>query len=226
MVQHFKYLGSTISNIPRFSENHSTILHCIDSKLQLWKGPLLISIAGRRTLVHAVISSIPHYWVGHQTLSKKSAEYHYPNPKEFSLARQQSPFRIHCTRLVSASQVTKPICTGGLGLQDLEFRCGAFHANTLRFFTQPSVMWAQLISQKYLKGQDIRDYNRKPTNSPFWKTLFDQRDLIFNNSKWVVGNGQQSDIFRDHWFQSSVLLNWRDQTVINKVIRALPLGEF
>lgn len=56
----------------------------------------------------------------------------------------------------------------GLGLQDLEFRCGAFHANTLwRFFTQPSVMWARLLSQKYLKGQDIRDYNRKPTNSPF-----------------------------------------------------------
>lgn len=67
----------------------------------------------------------------------------------------------------------------------------------------------------------MRDYNLTKKESPFWKGLIRNRDPIFQNMSWLVGNGTNIHIWKDNWIPG-VGKSTRDHCIDQILLCSLP----
>lgn len=153
-------------------------------KWHTWNESVL-SPFDRRILIQSVSSTLLAYWMGlHKVCEKFVLIMHQNQPRFLWVgkihSRQWIP--IAWDRVMIGS-----VPYGGLGIKSLDKLNSALLAKTL---------WVHLLRQKFLKKEDIQNCNVKGTESPFWKALLQHRLLIFDNQRWVIGNGTQFRSFR------------------------------
>jgi hypothetical protein len=51
-------------------------------------------------------------------------------------------------------------------------------------------MWQELLCNEYLKIKTLAKVQAKPTDSPFWKGLMQQKDFFFKFGSFLVGDGE------------------------------------
>ena len=188
-----QYLGATLTMVSNDHHDIKRIINKMDRKLEGWQGQML-SMAGRRILIQTVTSTIPMYTT---PTSQRKLSKLLIAPKEtfFGMEDGQNNYAP-----VAWDQVVKPRKDGGLGIKCLHTKMSVIHAlNVWRFLQSPNAWWVQLLKQKYLRSSSFNECEVKSTDSKFWKTLIRNKNTISDNLRWVVGKGDQVDIFHDQW---------------------------
>lgn len=67
----------------------------------------------------------------------------------------------------------------------------AFAHLAWRFLKAPQALRSRVLRQKYLRLRNFRDVEVRPQDSLLWKGIIRQQATIFDNLRWVVGNGTQ-----------------------------------
>lgn len=111
----FMYLGFPLGAISSRRKTWDPILRKVISKLSRWNNRFL-SIAGRVTLIKAVLVSLPIFFMSLLKISK--AVVHRPEAlfRRFMWGGLDNNRKIH---FVSWATVCKPSCLGGLGIINL-----------------------------------------------------------------------------------------------------------
>jgi hypothetical protein len=167
-----------------------SLIDKIDKRLQGWKGKLL-SLGGRVTLLNAVLSSIPLYWLSFYRMPRQIMSKIDRIRRRFlwsGTSRKRLP-------LIAWCQVCRGKDQGGLGLLNLHNINRAFLAKWLMRFYDDEVTgtWKHILMAKYgLKG-DVG------TPSHFWKEAMKENILIEIGTSWQVGNGCSVRFWDDRW---------------------------
>lgn len=111
----FTYLGETVGIKLAGSKEAATLRDRIQKRIQLWRGQAL-SLARRRTLLRAVLTAIPLYWMGFKLMAKKDKKSIIPAQLNF-LWRGSTDRTLWTT--VAWKTITKPVMDGGLGIRDI-----------------------------------------------------------------------------------------------------------
>ncbi|GLT95628.1 hypothetical protein SLE2022_132990 [Rubroshorea leprosula] len=196
------YLGVPIIHSRHSSASYKHVLEKMQLKLTGWKQKFL-SLAGRRTLVQSVTSSIPAYTMQTRLLPKATCEAIDRLNRRFLWGSDISPNKPH---LVSRNDVSLPRAFGGLGL-----RLAYEHNKALiaklgwQLFSGHNKPWCQVFQQKYLSNKSLFNYPVKPSSSVTWQTILRCNDVLHLGIRWRVGSGNSINLWQDIWVGDSKL---------------------
>jgi hypothetical protein len=86
---------------------------------------------------------------------------------------------------------------GGLGIEGLDIKNNCLLSKWLFKIINEEWMWQELICNKYLKNKNLAEVQAKPTDSPFWKGLMNQKDIFFKYGSFRVGDGEGTRFWED-----------------------------
>lgn len=103
--------------------------------------------------------------------------------------------------LLNWNNITQPKQRGGLGLRDLRHLNHALMLKHLwKFVSGSQVLWAQILRAKYTLRSSIWQTGRLTNCTRLWKGMSQQRAHLKPHIRWIVGNGQQCQVFDAPWF--------------------------
>lgn len=89
---------------------------------------------------------------------------------------------------------------GGLGFLKFEDMNLALLAKLgWKLATKENLAWVDILLKKYRRGEKFLEAKVKNYHSRLWKDLCETRDLLRNNSCYLIGQGDEVDIFGDRW---------------------------
>ena len=101
---------------------------------------------------------------------------------------------------VSWDSLAKPKAIGGLGMKDFEIFNGALLAKTgWRLINRPECLLAKVLKGKYYADTDFLLVTEVSAISHGWKSILIGRTLLKNNIGWIVGTGEEINIWSDPW---------------------------
>ena len=59
--------------------------------------------------------------------------------------------------------------------------------------------WVEILSAKYCSREKFFEVKAKPHHSRCWQEICASRDFIKENSCFLIGNGENVNIFKDKW---------------------------
>lgn len=172
-----KYLGLPLHMGRLHRSDEQTIVDRVAARLPAWKARLL-NKAGKLTLVKAVLSAIPTYYMTVFSLSKWAIKRIDRIRRNFLWKGSEEARGGHC--LVNWRRVQRPRQLGGLGVLDLQ-----------TFNRALRIRW------QWLKWKD--------TNKP-WSEMAIQHtptelELFRTCTTILLGNGQRAAFWHDRWLQ-------------------------
>lgn len=89
-----------------------------------------------------------------------------------------------------------------------------------KVLTEDNSLCVKLVRNKYLKDRNLFPYKAKTTDSPIWKHILNERDLIRKRIRWKIENGKNISFWDDNWaLQTSlskcphIITNGRDNNL-------------
>jgi hypothetical protein len=110
-------------------------------------------------------------------------------------------------RLSKWNMICRPKDQGGLGIEVLDIKNSCLLSKWLFKIINEEGMWQELICNKYLKNKNLAEVQAKPTDSPFWKGLMNQKDTFFKYGSFRVGDGEGTRFWEDTWLGDAPLAN-------------------
>ncbi|CAL5432957.1 unnamed protein product [Camellia sinensis] len=200
-----KYLGLPLGANPKRKNTWKPVVDKVKLRLAGWKMKLL-SFAGRLTLVKAVLSSIPVYYLSLFKLPEGIAKELDKIQASFLWGGPDLKRKIH---LVKWSEVTKSIKQGGLGVRRIrDVNLCLLLKWWWRFVTEPESLWYRVLCSKYQfpGGKWFPNPSLNTSSSYIWNGIetageHNQSLSLFfaNNLQLKVGNGCRIRFWSDSW---------------------------
>ncbi|GLT49358.1 hypothetical protein SLA2020_229210 [Shorea laevis] len=198
------YLGVPIIHGRFKASSYKYILEKMQIKLAGWKQNFL-SLAGRRTLVQSVTSSIPTYTMQTVLLPSATCSAIDSLNRKFLWGSDVQANRPH---LVHWNDVCLPRKYGGLGVRSARECNKALIAKLgWQILSGSGKPWCQAIKQKYLHADGFFNCKPMPSSSVTWRSILKTRDVLQLGARWRVGSGSNIQLWNDIWAGTSKLLD-------------------
>ncbi|KAJ3687164.1 hypothetical protein LUZ61_016328 [Rhynchospora tenuis] len=187
------YLGTTI--VANRHADFGPLLDKIDNKLQPWKRQFL-SQAGKVVLIKSVIEPLLLYSMSTTALPATTIRAIEGKLRAFFWDKGGSS-RVP---LVAWKSITRPKDQGGLGLKDLTSFNRSLHMKALwSIVAKNSAIWISLVKAKYLSRATIWNSRRSRKCTPLWRALLGVRQVLQDNVRWQIGNGETCGALGEPW---------------------------
>ncbi|PNX71389.1 ribonuclease H, partial [Trifolium pratense] len=219
IVEHFaKYLGQPT----HFGRSKTQVFNYIQDKiwkkLKGWKEKNL-SFAGRGTLIKAVAQAIPTYLMSCYLLPKGLCNHMESMICRFWWGSNVDQRKIHW---VNWKKTCKQKKQGGMGFRDLTtFNEALLSKQGWRILTEPNSLVATVMKAKYFPHTQFLQAKKSHRASYTWQSIQKASWVLKKGCYWLVGNGDQINIWEDRWIHKQVGSNiWTPKpntTTLNKV---------
>lgn len=215
-----KYLGIPSDWGQTRKDMFSWILAKVNMKLESWKEKLL-SKAGKEILIKAVVQALPQYAMSIFKLPISVCKAIEQRIAAFWWKQNDSRRGMHWKRW----EILK--CRkdeGGLGFKDLiNFNKAMLAKQAWRLAQSPSALWSNILKGLYYPNGDF--WKAKPGQRPSWgwRSILIGRDTLEPEVKWIVGDGQRINIWRDRWLPRGVIggpVNRNDPEIVAELINS------
>ena len=182
-----KYLGFSIIHKGRRCNEFQFVVERVQAILAGWKSKCLSS-ARRLVLIKAAVTSILEYAMQCHKLLVKVCEDVNKLTRDFLWGSTVEKKKMH---LVGWNKDTYPIILGGLRIFEMKVRNSEILAKLCWWIaSSPDMLWAQMLTCKYLTPHRLRGEARKQPASRIWKAC-KEGGVIFNKGlKWSIANGE------------------------------------
>ncbi|KAL9675120.1 hypothetical protein QQ045_003321 [Rhodiola kirilowii] len=166
--KHSKYLGLPLVVKQNKAEVFRWLEDKVSKKIQDW-GALLLSAAGKETLIKSCIQSVPIYTMSCFKLSKTLCEKMTAMTVNFWWNNSTKDRGIHWLR---REILQKEKVKGGLGLRNFEaLNCALLMKQLWRFLKFPDDLASKIFRAKYFKDGQLFSAKVRPYDSYAWKCL-------------------------------------------------------
>lgn len=196
MLEHEKYLG-----LPTFVGRSKKIvfqgiLDRVWKKIKGWKERCL-SRAGREVLLKSVAQAIPTYAMQCFKIPEGLINNMNSICRNFWWGQRGSE---HKLALISWNRMCRSKDAGGIGLRDLSaFNDALLAKQCWRLVTNPDSFAATVLKGKYFPRTTFWDAKVPPNASYTWRSILSARDLLWQGSKWVIGDERLVRFWKDKW---------------------------
>ncbi|CAL9004181.1 unnamed protein product, partial [Prunus brigantina] len=206
----------------------------VEKRLQKWKRACL-SKGGRLTLIQAVLSNIPSYYMSLFKMPIRVVAKVEQLMRNFLWEGLEEGKKCH---LVRWEWVSKSKEEGGLGIGSLRERNEALRAKWLwRFPLETNSLWHRIIKSKYgidSNGWDTNQMVKVSCRNP-WREISKGYNYFLQCCRFSVGNGEKIRFWEDLWLKEGILKDLfprlsslsrrRNQSISNLVnIHEVPLS--
>lgn len=93
---------------------------------------------------------------------------------------------------------------GGMGFRDLRaFNLALLAKQGWRIQQNPSSLVHRVFKARYFVDRPFKEAMLGRRLSYAWRSIMATKDIVVSGSRWVVGNGEQIDIWKDRWLPTS-----------------------
>lgn len=195
------YLGVPILSGRITKATYGYILDKFRNRLSGW-AVSKPSMAGRVTLIHAILSTIPLYAMQTSVLPISLCNELHRLIRNFLWGSSSEVRKIHN---VSWSVVTKPKEYRGLNVKPSRIINQAFLLKLgWRLITQTSSLWARVLAGKYIKSTTLDFSKTKHSNlSPLWRGILDTVGNLRPSCAVFIGNRETTSFLCDNWLEAA-----------------------
>ncbi|CAN1144589.1 Putative ribonuclease H protein At1g65750 [Linum perenne] len=176
----------------------------MDTRLAGWKVKAL-SLAGRVTLAHSVLSAIPAYVMQTSVLPVDTCKEIDKRIRAFVWGDAADQKKTH---LLSWDLICRPKEEGGLGLRSARSLNLAYLVKlAFSFYQHPESLWAKLLLSKYLKevAGDFLPTHRS-SQSAVWKGICSVWPIMMQGSRVGIRDGCNTPFWSARWVDSGAVL--------------------
>ena len=156
------YLGFPLIHKGRRRNEFHYVVERVQAKLDGWKSKCL-SPVGRLVLIKAAVTAIPEYTMQCHKLPAKICDEVNKLVRNFLWGSTADKKKMH---LVGWHKVTNPTNIGGLGIFDMHASNVILLAKLCwQIASSPKMLWAQMLTCKYLTPLHLRGHSRNQTAS-------------------------------------------------------------
>nr|XP_048317975.1 uncharacterized protein LOC125418473 [Ziziphus jujuba var. spinosa] len=191
-----KYLGNPMFIGTNTSKAYEELRSKIESKMEGWKS-LLLSQAGKYTLIKSVVSAVPLYAM---------AAFKFPIGWCREIERKASSFlwnkRSNEKHYVPIawSRIFKPKFAGDLGLHRLQdMNLALLGKLGWLLATNSDKLWVKSLKAKYFAGKNFMKCTKTKNSSPAWHGILRSRTVLAKGLCYRVGKGNNINIWEDPW---------------------------
>ncbi|PKA53799.1 Putative ribonuclease H protein [Apostasia shenzhenica] len=205
------YLGIPLLFRKPVKNDFTSIISKIRSQISLW-GIRMLSLAGRVTLINSVLSSIPLYVISHTHVPRSVLCCIEKLIRQFLWNGNLNHHGLH---YVNWESITKPKCSGGLGIHRFSTWSQVLMVKfAVQFYTKHQSLWVSYFQAKYGNRDPIFSCNRG--DSYVWKMICHSGDLVLQNMKRKIGSGVSCSVLHDPWISNIPIIRW--PTYINSML--------
>ncbi|KAK4482042.1 hypothetical protein RD792_012965 [Penstemon davidsonii] len=191
-----RYLGVPIIHERVSPRLFRGVVDRVAKRLSAWKAKLL-SLAGRTTLIKSVTSSIPNHVMQSAWLPETTCAQLDKLNRNFLWSSDITQRKLH---LVGWNKVTKHKDFGGLGIKQARKTNIALLAKVgWKTLKKENSLWGDTFHKKYLKDNNLLDYNTKAGDSHTWKGVVRSLKELNLCIRWRLGNGKNISVWDDLW---------------------------
>ncbi|MQM15042.1 hypothetical protein Taro_047980 [Colocasia esculenta] len=153
------------------------------------------AVAGKATLINAVLNSIPVYTVATVSIPKSVISYVEKVCANFFWSGTDGVHRKHW---VSWDTIHHPISKGGLHIKSLWHTQLALASKQIWNIYHGSSLWASYARVRFRVDGGFPFKNYIPhgmSRLVFWAA----HSNVINNSRWIIGDGRSVDFLKDVW---------------------------
>ena len=200
IIQHHeKYLGLTPLIGRAKKKAFNRIKDQVGRKIAGWKGKLL-SNAGREVLIKAVAHATPTYTMN---------VFKLPESLCLELNLMMGGFwwgqrgREKKMAWVSWKNLCKPKADGGMGFRDLKaFNLALLAKQGWRLHQNPNSLAHRVLKAKYFSDSSFMEAQLGKKPSYIWRSIMAAKNIIKEDSRWVVGDGKSIELWDARWLPS------------------------
>ncbi|XP_010481107.1 PREDICTED: uncharacterized protein LOC104759943 [Camelina sativa] len=152
---------------------------------------------GKEVLLKSVITAIPTYSMSCFLLpqriitqiTKAMCHFWWSNTKD----KHKVPW-------IAWNKITNSKEIGGLAIRDLkDFNLALLAKQSWRILHQPTSLLARVLKAKYYSKQSLLTSTCKSNSSYAWKSISQGTHLLSQGIKYIVGTGNQINVWHDKW---------------------------
>ncbi|WRX14697.1 Reverse transcriptase domain - like 10 [Theobroma cacao] len=196
------YLGAPLHKGPKKVALFDSLISKIRDRISGWENKTL-SPGGRITLLRSVLSSLPMFLL--QVLKPPVVVIEKIERlfNSFLWGDSTNGKRIHW---VAWHKLTFPCSEGGLDIRRLIDMFDAFSMKLWWRFQTCDGLWTKFLRTKYCMGQIPHYVRPKLHDSPVWKRMVKDREVVIQNTRWRIGKGNLF-FWHDCWMGDQPLVN-------------------
>ena len=189
-----KYLGLPKHFGRKKRDLFSSIVDKIKQKASGWSNRYL-STVGKFTMLKSVLSPIPSYAMTCFQLPVSLCKWIQSALTRFFWDARNGSRKM---AWISWKKLTKSKAEGGLGFRDFQCFNIAFLAKlSWRLIHYPHSLLGRTLLGKYDPENDFMQITKRSSDSHGWRGILVGKDLIAENSGWIVGDGKSINIWTD-----------------------------
>nr|XP_023876772.1 uncharacterized protein LOC111989214 [Quercus suber] len=197
VIQHHeKYLGlpPLVGKGKRKAFNR--IKDQVGRKIAGWKGRLLSS-AGREILIKAVAQATPTYTMGCFKLPDSLCKDLNSMMSNFWWGQKNKERKL---AWVAWEKLCTPKEEGGLGFRDLRaFNLALLAKQGWRIQQNTNSLAHKVLKAKYFADRTFKEAQLGRRPSYIWRSIMAAKEIVEMGSRWLIGNGEHVDIWKDRW---------------------------
>ncbi|CAN1812809.1 Putative ribonuclease H protein At1g65750 [Linum perenne] len=175
LADHSKYLGVPTEWGRSKGETFNYLIERMEKQGQAWKG-LLLSHAGKMTLLKAVIQAIPTYIMSLFLLPKKMINQMNSLLRMFFWSGSMTKKAIHWCK---GSKLCDSKSSRGVGFKEFGmFNTALLARQGWRLLNQPDTLWAKLLKSLYFPSGDFLTASKGRRPSWVWSSLIHGRSTL------------------------------------------------
>ncbi|CAN1744197.1 LINE-1 retrotransposable element ORF2 protein [Linum perenne] len=184
-----KYLGLPLEWGRSKVEALHFLVERMQNKSHSWKS-LLLSQAGRETMIKAVLQAVPAFIFSCFQLPRTTLKQMDGIVGRFWWAGDGEKKSIHW---VAKHDVQRPKCQGGMGFRNFEDFNLAFLAKMgWKILTQPESLWVRLLKALYFPNSDFMMAKKGSKTSWLWNSILAGREALLKGCRRNIGNGHDT----------------------------------
>lgn len=157
----------------------------------------LLSPAGKEVLIKSVVTVLPTYSMSCFLLPVKIIKQMVAATRKFLWSSRKDRGKI---LWISWNKIIKSKDQGGLGIRDFkDFNIALLTKQSWRIMQNPSSLLARVYKAKYYAKTTLLQATKKWSSSYAWKGILQENKLLKHGIKWVVGNGEHIQAWKDQW---------------------------
>ncbi|CAN0840801.1 LINE-1 retrotransposable element ORF2 protein [Linum grandiflorum] len=193
---HSKYLGVPTEWGRSKKETFSFLIDRLIKRGHFWQG-LLLSHAGKETLIKAVLQAIPTYVMSSFLLPKAITRKMDSLIRNFFWSGSMEKRSIHWC---NAAKLCSAKFEGGLGFRNFhDFNFALLAKQGWRLITSPDALWARVLKSIYFPKGDFLSASKSSRPSWIWAGLCQTQGLLKSGVIRIIGDGSDSWISKHPW---------------------------